>query len=543
MAIDRTSPHAILSAQRRVAPLAILALIGPLLLLAAPAQANWLDKLVGTAKGLIARVPGRDRGALDAVAAHIKALPPRAEVTVLAAQATPEGHWRFVNRAGETITAGTPQEMKRVVSLLVPDARPDARLALYLTEDTVFARRAALKDLPKAGELHVLAGGESYRLLRRSEAWNERLFAEIRPNLVVELGEQSQFGEAVWQLARPLDKANIRVLALEPGSAGRLPAAPRIDAASKRPLIDSIEPTSLAAALGAVQGQTVLITGHIEGHLLQFKGASGPERSLIVPDLVNAAERADVNLILLNASATPRQPGGRNWLWQKIEVKGLEEALQHARVADFYNALATPNGRFAVSAKPAGAQRTRLELIAVADLPKPASSRPIGDVLSDTAASLTGRVITAGIEANVRSASQQRDIDWRLLPGVPSLLQIGYVALLLIGLLGVPLARLWWQRVWPPEEAAEYAGRTGYWAARLIRNTLFVVVFVPLTAPVSAPLNLGRQIWDALMGPIRAWRWLLRKRRLPGDAGATGARPAGRRPVEASSLGSYRPSR
>lgn len=303
-----------------------------------------------------------------------------------------------------------------------------------------------------------------------------------------------------------------------------------------------------------MRGQTVLITGRIDGELLHFKGASGPERSLLVKDLFKAAEQADVNLIVLHASATPRQIGGRNWLWQKVEVKGLEEALQRARVADFYNALAPPNGRFAVTANPVGALRTHVELAPIADLPKVPASRPLGDILADAASSLTGRVITAGVEANIRSAEYQRDVDWRLLASLPANVQLGYFALVLIGLLGAPLARVWWAHLWPPEDAAEYAGRAGYWAARLIRDGLFVAVFLPLTAPLSAPINLGRQVWDAMLAPVRAWRWLRRgNRRTPapasaqepgvGSHAALGTPLPSRPAAPTSRLGSYRPSR
>ncbi len=531
------------------------ALVLCLLLLSAPAEADWLARLVGTAREISLPGPRRSSSALDAVAAHIKTLTAKADGAVLAAQATAEGHWRFVNGLGETITAGTPEEMKRVGSLLLPNAKPEPRLSLHLTADSVFARRAALKDLPRGSELYVFAGEESYRLLRRSEAAGERLFAEIRSNLVVELTEETQFAETVWQLARPLNKAGIRILALEPGAAPRLASSPRLDPASKAALIDSIDPLSLPAALGTLRGQTVLVTGRIDGQLLYFKPGSGPDRSLTVSDLFRAAEAADVNVIVLHATSTPRQPGGRNWLWQKVEVQGLEEALKRARVADFYNALAPAGGRFTVSAKPAGAQRTSLEIAPIGELPKAPGSRPIGDLWTDAVAGVTGRVITAGVEANIRSAALQQDVDWRLLSSVPAKVQIGYLALLVIGLLGTPLARLWWANLWPQETAADYAGPAGYWAARAVRNALFVAVFLPLTAPLSAPLNLGRQIWEALRVPIRCCRWLMQKlrRRRPDTAAAhgrgvgAGTTPIGLGPAsphgEAPRLGSYRPSR
>ena len=205
--------------------LARIAFLGAFLLAPSIAAADWLSTLVGTARRVAAQAPSASTRALDKVAAHVKGLPPKPDATALAAQATPEGHWRFVNKAGETITAGTPAEMRRVASLLVPDAKVEARLQLYLTEDTVFARRAALKDLPRGSELHLFSGEESYRILRRSEGPNERLFAEIRSNLVVELSDAKQFAEAAWQLNRPLNKASIRVLALETGGATRLAAS------------------------------------------------------------------------------------------------------------------------------------------------------------------------------------------------------------------------------------------------------------------------------------------------------------------------------
>ena len=127
----------------------VLALLMPLLLAAASATASagWLTRLAGSAEHGAARAV-RKGAALDHVAAHLKALPDRPDGIALAAQATQEGHWRFVNKAGETFTAGTPEEMKRAASVLLPEAKADAKLSLYVTQDTVFqhsqrAQRAA----------------------------------------------------------------------------------------------------------------------------------------------------------------------------------------------------------------------------------------------------------------------------------------------------------------------------------------------------------------------------------------------------------------
>jgi hypothetical protein len=485
-----------------------------LVLLAATSavQANWLSKVVGAAEHAGSRAAKLGSGALENAAVHLRSLPPRADgSTALAAQATQEGHWRFVNKAGETFTAGTPEELTRVGSVLLPEAKADVKLSLYVTEDTVFQHRAALKDLPRGTEIYVVSRNESYHILRHGNGSAERLFAEVRPSLIVELSDRKMFEEAVWQLARPLNKSNVRVLALEPGGPPRLASAPSIDPATKRALIDVIDPTSLPAALGSVRGQTVLITGRVDGRLLYVQPASGPERSILMPDLFKAAEEADVNLVVLRAASTPRQPGGRNWLWQKVEVKGLEQAMQHARFADFLNALGGTNSRLLVSAAPSG-RRTALEIKPAAEFSGGPLQSPVGDLFSGIASDITGRVITTGLHASMRSADRQMELDQRVIPGIPSDFQVGYLVLVVVGLFGVPISRAWWRRLWPPEAASEYAGRGGYLAARAVRGGVFLLLFLPLTAPVTAPLNLWRQVWEAVAAPVRLWHWLTGRR-------------------------------
>lgn len=485
------------------------AMLAALIALPVVVQANWLSKVVGAAEQAGGRAARHGAGSLDNVAAHVKALPVTSDRAVLAAQATQEGHWRFVNRSGETVTAGTPEELGRVVSILAPEAKAETKLSLYVTEDTLFQHRAALKDLPKGTELTVVVGRESYAVLRQGEGAAERLFAQVRPNLVVELTERQPFNEAVWQLLRPLNKANVRVLALEPGGPSTLSSAPRIDPTTKRAMIDVIDPSSLAAAFGSVRGQTLLATGRAERGLLYVKPSSGPERSLLLKDLFKAAEEADVNLVVMQSASTPRQPGGRNWFWQKVEVKGLDTGLEQARMADFLNALGGSGTRSLVRATPGGNLRAVLDMRPAPDLPRGSATRPLGDVFSNVVSDLTGKVITSSIQANMRSSERQRELDQRVIPFIPSTAQATYLGLFLVGLLGLPLSRAWWRRIWPPEAASDYAGRAGYRAAQAVRIGLFVLLFLPLTAPISAPVALVRGAWDMLTAPWRWWRRLM----------------------------------
>lgn len=443
-----------------------------------------------TAWGETAAVPFDGSQALANAAAALRALP--AETPALAAEATQEEHWRFVNRTGETVTAASPDEMARVATLLLPEARPPVRLTLLVTPATVLERRAALALLPSDVSVRVVVGSDAFPLLGRLQG-GEQLYIAVRPNLAVAAGAEVNAREILWQLSRPVDRAGVRILALEAGGPSTLAPSPRKEKETGRPLIDVIDPASLAPALGSVRGQTLIVTGRVEREVLYVQPSSGAERGVRVRDLLAAADAADVNLVILESATTPRQPGGRNWLWQRIEVKGLEDGLQRPRIADVLNAVGGTATRFMVSARPAGGTRIELDFRPATGLPR-TSPASVGELFMDAIGDITGRVVTARVQASLRTAARQRELDRRLLPLVPSLVQVGYGLALLVGLLGFRQAYLWWARVWPAEASEDYSSAFGYQAARLIRGATFLFLFLPLVALAAAPMAIWSHI-------------------------------------------------
>ncbi|MFA5901194.1 MAG: hypothetical protein WC829_19000 [Hyphomicrobium sp.] len=487
---------------------------GLLLATAIPAaQANWLSRLsrIGTEVGEVAPKAGRlGVVELEGAATYVRSLPGTGNGAALAAHATPEGHWKFVNRDGDVFTAGTPEELQRVVPMLLPETAPGAKLGIYLSEETLFRERSLLKELPPAATLYVVVGKEGYPLIVRTSSAGDMLYAAVRPNLHVELREQGLFGEAVTRLERPLSRSSIRTLALEPGAPQTLSSYPRIDPDSKAALVDALDPAALAGTLSSVRGQTVLVTGRVDGNLLYFQPSRGSEQSLKLSDLMRAAADNDVNLVILHA-ATPRQPGGTNWLWQRISVGGLDDALKRATLGDFLDALGAGRGEFRVSVTREGSGRVAIRAVPL-NSDSGAITGMVGDLWTNTVSSLTGNVVTSAIEVHARGEERQQELDRRIVPYVPSWIQIAYLVSLVAGMLGWPVASSWFACIWPPERRGEYASGLGYRAAQAARLVAFVVVFLPL---VGAPAFIGSlilQAWGIAMLPVRAVRWLAARR-------------------------------
>ena len=437
-------------------------------------------------------VAAAESSGLEAVAAHVQAL--KSGPVVFGAHAGSEGHWTFVNRAGERITTSSADEMRRALPVLAPETAADAGgRAFVLSEATVFAAPRSIAELPRGSPLSVLIDGVVYPLSARDEAGRRRYFAALRPNLVAELAERASFDEIVWQLARPLDAERIRVVGLEPGGAAALAPIPAIERATGRALVDTLDPAGFTRALDGVRGQTLVITGRIEAGTLHVKPASGPERTLALADVMAAAEAADVNLFVLR-SASPRQPGGRNWLWQKVRVKRLDDALARTTTADFLAALGGSGNVLAVTARQSAnaPQRTVLDVTPAAAVDGAGGIGGSGWKIGDLVAEVTGHVVLAGVHADVRSSARQRELDRRLVAGVPALAQFVYLGFALLGLIGARVAEGWFGRLWPREQRAEYAGAGGYWSAMAARQLAFWLLFVPLVGPISAPFALAR---------------------------------------------------
>lgn len=511
-----------LARRRSVLTFALSLAVGLLHLTAGVAEAGWLSRIgriaddAGTAGGGAVRhgLPGDE--VASAFARHLKSLLADAENTAaLAAHATPEGHWRFTNRSGEHFTAANSAEMGRVAATLLPD-RPagSLKLDLYVSEDTVFQRPDLIATLPADARLHLLTEKQTFKLAR-VDGKPTRFTAEIKPHLNLTLGDRRRFDEAVWLLSRPLNKSNMRVVALEPGGSAVIPSVPRLDPATKAPLIDRVDPWRLPAALKSLRGQTVVVTGRVEGKTLRFKPEGGAEKSVLVDDLMAAARDADVNLVLLR-SDKPLQPGGRNWLWQQQEVKGLDEALKRATLADFLDALGTNRGGLLVDPSRSGAGRARLDI-----LPTGPASAPVSDVIGnwagDFVSNLLGNVVVEAISVDAVAKDRQEELDWRIVPGVPAVAQWTYLAGLVLGLIGHAYAFPWFSRLWPAEERSEYASASGYHAARLVRLLALFLLFLPLVgtpAGIWAMLvGFAQQVWQVVTAPFRLIRWIAGKLR------------------------------
>ena len=266
----------------------------------------------------------------------------------LAAHVTTSGHWRIANTKGEVMTAAGANELKRVLGILAPGApaRTSAPNIVLTTGAAAQTAREA-QAWPAGVRLSLLAGKAVLPLRIELLEGQERLVAEIRPSLLLQISGVAEIEEALWQMDRPVTADAVRLLSLDTGGSRTIRARAARDPASKAPLADAVDPYGLVKALPALKGQKVLVVGRLDKELLWYQPRTGAEQSILAGDLRSAAADNDIALVILD-TRLPRQPGERTWAFLKVEVPGLGEAMRAGTMADFYAALGTAHGRLAL---------------------------------------------------------------------------------------------------------------------------------------------------------------------------------------------------
>ena len=479
--------------------------------LSTPAYGGWFLKLVDKASDAAgdSRMLGRGGrfGDLGTAGVFVKKLAEGNRGHAIAASVSDDGHWHLMNGKGERVTVSGSDELDTALKWMVAENfNRDRRLiTFYIAEDGLFRNPEFIKILPARARHVVVNRGKTYPVLTKRVGVRDVLYAKLRKNIEIPLESVEVFRESVWQIEQPLKRASVRLLVLAPDGVKKLDGTPVIGT-NGLPELDIVDAYALKDVFGSLTGQTVLLAGKVDGDLLYFKKSGEAELSIFVTDIAKAARANDINLIVLNIGKS-RQPGGRDWLWRKVGINGLERAVLQKSFGDFLSVLGEGRGGFDIRLD--GTKRKRALITAkrrviskdILDTTDGQEYNPFGSIVTDVMSAIRGDYVVGSIIAEMRSSSRQAELDSRIIAGIPSDWQFFYLGSIILGLLGFPAARRWWHRLWPPEDDAEYRTRAALGGAVAIRWVLFLAVFLPIVGVAAFFVNLDGLARRIIMAP------------------------------------------
>lgn len=412
------------------------------------------------------------------------------QAPLVAAHVTPEGHIELVAATGERYTAGTPAELARSATVVLPGVPAGFKAAtMVLSAGSLFAGPDALKRLPEARSTAVAIGGKTFPLERRGGG---RFAIKVARNLALMVDDRAVLAEAIAQLWRPIDPRRLTLLSaidtLAPRSGAPAPSAAAPVSPAAVPIeTRPIDADRLVEGIAGLARRTALLTARVVGPDARLDLPSGRILQLPLTEITAAAAAGDVDLIILDTDP-PRQPGGRTWLYQSVKIAGADRAAKARTFLDLLDPVAEARGGLDVSIARIGPGFERVRLTAE---PRAAPSGGLSGGLSDwigaasgAADAVAGEVIGTAkpraVIAHLTPQSRRHELAMRLIPGIPSPAQWIYAALVVTGLIGWRTAGGWWRRLWPLEQRGDYGGAAGFWLARSIRLIAMIALFLPL---------------------------------------------------------------
>lgn len=311
--------------------------------------------------------------------------------------------------------------------------------------------------------------------------------------------DTSQLKNALWYLERPLISSQPNVLQLAKSS-----DTPLAEKAYGKPGTRDVGLNQLVDALDDMKRETVVLSASLRDGVIVHKG-----ESLQIHELLVKAEKNDINLVLLD-SAEPTKS-------TKALMKRLNEREPDVgwTTAQFFNQFSDPKGSALDLSVHASGNSQSLVQWQSKTVKTETPKSPEGSLAEDLTAHLISHAVVRTIQIHHPDEERSSELDARIIPWLPSWLQM---YMLVSGFLGIlALATTWrtWQRLWTIRKPQKAMGWLLIIVTWPLHKLLFLLLFLPFAGFFCFWYVVLTVLWrvvDFLV--VRPISWMLLKARV-----------------------------
>lgn len=426
----------------------------------------------------------------------IKVLPDADNVTRFAVQSGPDGI-RLAGKSDVDLARYADADALDAKLTELRAASPDGTVEIYVDDYAYERNRAVFDATSRSGKAEIKVLVDKRNVASLSADGKVLTFAD---GLKVLNRPGVELRQIAYRMNAPLVGDQVRLLRFA-DDAPQLPSA-REKVYGSKPLApepESVTASDLAGQLKRVRGQTVLVTGRVDGNRLIYRTGSG-ESSIGLGEIRIAGAEADVNLLVVDtgSSAQPSSAG----VLRSGGFKPLAEALDARTYGEFLQRLAPRGQDFIVDANRTGRGHVAYS---IAPVPKPTAPSNSADptIQAIGVAADVARLAMIARDSDTEEEWSRRWFTERLSAGWNSLILLNLV----FGLLAI--RSFWRMSRWM---LARLFGRlTNQWLRRALTLLLSFTMILFTGAIIGIPVLIWGYvlaIWNIVTWPFRK---LLRK--------------------------------
>jgi hypothetical protein len=308
--------------------------------------------------------------------------------------------------------------------------------------------------------------GDNYFKISRSDGW--RISSN---NVGLKISSINDLKNGLWHMRRPWSSQPINIINL------KISGRQKTRHPNENVTINEVNIDELIQNIKKFRYQTIVIPGTITKTSLSLAGKN--KRSVSLNKLKEAAEKYDINLVLLNA----KNQSSVRQLNKQLE-NNFSGNLIYDNTNDFFRRLSDGQRQIDVSINRSGNSQTLIE----ARIPERMSDKisragelaPVNSGLTE----LSTHILLTSVKIIRPNRERSGELDSRIFPAVHSYITNYLIISIVLGLLVHIFCLIVWNKIWPQRTAESFKNRFFYYLYSLFYYTLFIVLFIPLFGAV-----------------------------------------------------------
>lgn len=316
-------------------------------------------------------------------------------------------------------------------------------------------------NLPNDIPIYIRKGDDYFKLTR-----NENLSWRISSNNIgLKVQTIDDLKNGMWHMRRPWSSQPINIINL------KISGKTTSKNLNENVTLNELNINSLIKDIEKFRYQTVVIPGNITNTTFSIAGKS--KQHVTLKKLKEAAEKNDINLVLLNAN----KKSSVKQINKSLE-KNFSDDLIYDNTHDFFNRLSDGKRQINIDINRSGNSQTLIEAKISKIIPDETSSMVSLSSEAESLIDLSTHVLFHSVKIIRPDQERSKELDLRIFPNIPSSVIIYLVLSAVLGFTVLDYCKMIWNKAWLKPNKEDFKNKFYYYIYLAFYSSIFYIFFI-----------------------------------------------------------------